>query len=141
MTDDAYLFLADASAMHLGVALPAAGELECLETPAVRAWLDAHDVTAAAETVRVVTPEETRSIPDGAERLPIPLGEEELERVRQAGAPEAMRRVEAELMAFRDSAEGRDALLRRALAAGIPPHRVVELTGVEHSTLAAALDG
>ncbi|MEE1754609.1 DUF6003 family protein [Streptomyces sp. SP18CS02] len=138
MTDDAYLFLADASAVHLGTALAAVGELECLETPAVRAWLDAHGVTAASPDVRVLPPEETGFIPEGAERLPVPLSEEETERVRRAAAPESVGRVEAELAAFRDSTEGRDALLRKALAAGVPAHRIVELTGIDPSTVAAA---
>ncbi|MGW0546965.1 DUF6003 family protein [Streptomyces altiplanensis] len=140
MTDDAYLFLADASARHLGVALSVVGDLECLETSAVQAWFDAQGVTAHQEHVRVLPPEENGFVPEGAERLPVPLSEEELERVRRAGAPEATARLEEELLAFRDCADGRDALLGKALAAGVPPHRIVELTGVDPTTLAAAAE-
>ncbi|MEU9982034.1 DUF6003 family protein [Streptomyces sp. NPDC050856] len=138
MTDDAYLFLADASSASLGTALPAVGALECLETSAVRAWLDAQGVPPDSQRLRVVPPEESGFIPQGTERLPVPLSEEELERVRQAGAPRERARVEAELLAFRDTAEGRDELLRRAVGAGVPAHRIVELTGVDPATLSAA---
>ncbi|MGA5168887.1 MULTISPECIES: DUF6003 family protein [Streptomyces] len=136
MTDDAYLFLATDPAAPLGVPLPVVGGLECLETSAVRAWLDAQGASAGSREVRVLPPEETGFIPEGAERLPVPLTEEELERVRRAGAPDAVARIEAELLDYRDRAEGRDELLRKALAAGVPRHRVVELTGLDPATVA-----
>ncbi|MCS0638410.1 DUF6003 family protein [Streptomyces sp. LP05-1] len=138
MTDDAYLFLADDTAGWQGIPLSLVGELECLETPAVRAWFAAQRMDAASPAVRVAAPEETGMIPEDAERLPVPLADEELERVRRAGATDTVARVEEELLAFRDTAEGRDALLRKALAAGVPAHRIVELTGVEPAELTAA---
>ncbi|QGV82017.1 DUF6003 family protein [Streptomyces ficellus] len=137
MTDDAYLFLADGSVTHLGAPLALVGDLECLETPAVRGWLDAHGVTPASTALRLLPPEETGSIPEEAEKLPVPLSEEELIRLRHALAPGALARVEDELLAYRDCAGERDALLHRAVAAGVPPHRIVQLTGEEPETVAS----
>ncbi|MER7571246.1 DUF6003 family protein [Streptomyces sp. NPDC126514] len=138
MTDDAYLFLVDDPATPLGTSVAAVGDLACLETPAVQAWLDAHEVTAASAGVRLLPPEETGAIPDGAEKLPVPLSDEELDRLRRALAPGALARVEQELLAYRDRAGERDTLLARAAAAGVPPHRIVELTGEEPRTVASA---
>ncbi|MFF3348293.1 DUF6003 family protein [Streptomyces sp. NPDC002779] len=138
MTDDAYLFLVDDPATPLGASVAAVGDLACLETPAVHAWLGAHEVTAASAGVRLLPPEETGAIPDGAERLPVPLSDEELDRLRLALAPAALARVEEELLAYRDCAGERDALLARAAAAGVPPHRIVELTGEDPRTVASA---
>ncbi|MFI5683143.1 DUF6003 family protein [Streptomyces sp. NPDC051636] len=138
MTDDAYLFLLDGTAAPLGVPPAAVGELACMETPAVRAWLDAHGVTATSPQLRLVPPEDTAGIPEQAERVPVPLGDEELNRLRQHSAPEAVARIEEELLAYRNCADGRDALLGRALAAGVPLNRIVELTGEDPSAVAAA---
>jgi hypothetical protein len=138
MTDDAYLFLLDDAAAPLGVPPTAVGELACMETPAVRAWLDAHGVTATTPRLRLVPPEDTAAVPEEAERLPVPLGDEELSRLRQQSAPESIARVEQELLAYRDCTDGRDALLGRALAAGVPLNRIVELTGEDPAAVAAA---
>ncbi|MFF4014814.1 DUF6003 family protein [Streptomyces sp. NPDC001843] len=138
MTDDAYLFLLDDAAAPLGVPPAAVGELACMETPAVRAWLDAHGVTATTPRLRLVPPEDTAAVPEDAERLPVPLGDEELSRLRQHSAPESIARVEQELLAYRDCTDGRDALLGRALAAGVPLNRIVELTGEDPAAVAAA---
>ncbi|MEU0334414.1 DUF6003 family protein [Streptomyces sp. NPDC006193] len=138
MTDDAYLFLVDDPAETLGVPPAAAGELSCMETPAVRAWLDAQGVSATSPRLRVVPPEETGAIPEEAERLPVPLGEEELSRLRHQTAPEPLAAVETELLAYRDCAHGRDELLARALAAGVAPHRIAELTGEDPAVVRAA---
>ncbi|MFB8084964.1 DUF6003 family protein [Streptomyces sp. NPDC055992] len=140
MTDDAYLFLADGAPGSGWQAMPVslAGELECLQTPAVRAWLDAHQTDAASPALHVVPPEETGMIPEGVERLPVPLTEEELERVRRAAATDQVAAVEKELLSYRDSEEGRDALLHKALAAGLPAHRIVELSGVDPAALPTA---
>ncbi|MEU2021340.1 DUF6003 family protein [Streptomyces sp. NPDC016469] len=140
MTDDAYLFLADdvPSSGWQGTPVSLTGELECLQTPAVRAWLDAHQTDAASPALRVVPPEETGMISDGAERLPVPLTEEELERVRRVAATDQVAAVEKELLSYRDSEEGRDALLHKALAAGLPAHRIVELSGVDPAALPTA---
>ncbi|MGW0333170.1 DUF6003 family protein [Streptomyces sp. NPDC003011] len=141
MTDDAYLFLLDDPAMPLGVPPAAVGELACMETPAVRAWLDAHGSTSTSPELRVLPPEERGSVPEGAERLPVPLSDEELNQVRHRLAPETVAQVEEELLAYRDYADGRDGLIGRALAAGVPPHRIVELTGVDPATVTAAAGG
>ncbi|MET8947193.1 DUF6003 family protein [Streptomyces sp. NPDC004542] len=138
MTDDAYLFLLTEPATPLGAPPAAVGEPACMETPAVRAWLDAQGVTATSPRLRMVPPEETAAIPEDAERLPVPLGDEELSRLRQHTGPEAVARVEKELLAYRDCTDGRDALLGRALAAGVPLNRVVELTGEDPAAVAAA---
>ncbi|MBV1938976.1 hypothetical protein KUF83_20810 [Streptomyces sp. BV286] len=141
MTDDAYLFLLDDPAVSLGVPPAAVGELACMETPAVRAWLDAQGSTPTAPELRLLPPEETGAVPEGAERLPVPLSDEELSRVRRRLVPESPAGLEEELLAFRDCADGRDGLIGRALAAGVPPHRIVELTGVDPATVTAAAGG
>ncbi|WP_411104172.1 DUF6003 family protein [Streptomyces sp. cmx-4-9] len=138
MTDDAYLFLANSPSDWQGAPLALAGELQCLDTPAVQAWFTAQGVSPASPTIRVATPEQTGMIPEGAERLPVPLGPEELETVRRASATESVAQAEEDLLAFRDTEENRDALLRRALAAGVPVHRIVELSGVDPTTLSSA---
>ncbi len=138
MTDDAYLFLLDDPSVPLGVAPTAVGDLACMETPAVRAWLDAHGSAPTSPQLRLLPPEETAAVPEEAERLPVPLSDEELSRVRHRMAPESLAGIEEELLAYRDCADGRDGLIGRALAAGVPPHRVVELTGVDPATVTAA---
>ncbi|MFF9221609.1 DUF6003 family protein [Streptomyces viridosporus] len=137
MTDDAYLVLLNGTDLTLGVPPAAVGELACMETPAVRAWLHAQGVTAASPGLRLLPPEETTAIPDDAERLPVPLGEEELSRVRHHAASYGVARLEEELLAYRSCADGRDTLLTRALAAGVPAHRVAELTGEDLATVKA----
>jgi hypothetical protein len=134
MTDDAYLFLLDDASAPLGVACAAVGELACMETPAVRAWLDAHQAAPTSPHLRLLPPEETAAIPEEAPRLPVPLSDEELSRVRRRMAPEPLAHLEEELLAYRDCAAGRDGLIGRALAAGMPPHRIAELTGVDPVT-------
>jgi hypothetical protein len=141
MTDDAYLFLLDDASAPLGLPPAAVGELACMETPAVRAWLDAHEASPTSPQLRLLPPEETAAIPQGVERLPVPLSDEELSRVRHQRAPESLARLEDELLAYRESANGRDDLITRALAAGVPPHRIVELTGVDPATVSTAADG
>ncbi|WP_405625272.1 DUF6003 family protein [Streptomyces sp. NBC_00016] len=141
MTDEAYLFLLDDADVPLGVAPAAVGDLACMGTTAVRAWLNAQGSTATSPRLRLVPPEERTAVPEGAERLPVPLSEEELSRVRHRMASAAHTRVEEELLAYRDCADGRDELIGRALAAGVPPHRVVELTGVDPATVTAAAGG
>ncbi|KOG37150.1 DUF6003 family protein [Streptomyces resistomycificus] len=141
MTDDAYLFLLEDPSAPLGVTPAAVDDLACMETPAVRAWLDAQGSTPTSPHLRLLPPEETAAIPEGAERLPVPLSDEELSRVRHRLVPEPLAQVEEELLAYRDSAEGRDGLIGRALAAGVPPHRVVELTGVDPAEVTQAAGG
>ncbi|MGC3001142.1 DUF6003 family protein [Streptomyces sp. G35A] len=138
MTDDAYLVLLDAADGPLGVPPAAIGEPACMQTPAVRAWLDAQGITATSPRLRLLPPEETAAIPEGAERLPVPLGAEELSRLRGELAPPGLARVEEELLAYRSCADGRDELLTRALAAGVPAHRIAELTGEDLMTVKAA---
>ncbi|CAL9278968.1 DUF6003 family protein [Streptomyces sp. NPDC052644] len=137
MTDDAYLFLTDDTATPLGVPPASLGDLAFLETPAVRAWLDAYGVTATSPRLRLVPPEETAAIPEEAERLPVPLSEEELSRLRHHAAPESRARLEERLLAYRECADGRDALLSQAVAAGVPLERIVELTGEDPATVAS----
>ncbi|MEU1042930.1 DUF6003 family protein [Streptomyces sp. NPDC005551] len=138
MTDDAYLVLLDGAAATLGVPPAAVGDLACLETPAVQAWLNAQGVTAASPQLRLLPPEETSAVPEDAERLPVPLSDEELSLVRNQSAPQDIALLEQELLAYRSCTDGRDALLTRALAAGVPAHRVAELTGEELTAVKAA---
>ncbi|CAM5264758.1 putative protein OS=Streptomyces tendae OX=1932 GN=F3L20_20215 PE=4 SV=1 [Streptomyces tendae] len=137
MTDDAYLVLLNGTAPTLGVPLAAVPGIACLETPAVRAWLDAQGVTVSSPGLRLLPPEETSAIPEEAERLPVPLSEEELSQVRHRAAPEDVARLEEELLAYRSRVEGREALLVRALAVGVPAHRIAELTGEDLTTVTA----
>lgn len=138
MTDDAYLVLLDDADGPLGVPPAAIGEPACMQTPAVRAWLDAQGVTATSPRLRLLPPEETAAIPEGTERLPVPLGTEELSRLRGELVPPGLAQVEEELLAYRSCADGRDGLLTRALAAGVPAHRIAELTGEDLMTVKAA---
>ncbi|MEU6770677.1 DUF6003 family protein [Streptomyces sp. NPDC046759] len=138
MTDDAYLFLVDEATETPGVPPSAVGSLACMETPAVRAWLDAHHASETSPRLRLVAPEDTGAIPAKAERLPVPLADEELSRLRHRTAPEALTAIEAELLAYRDCAHDREGLLARALAAGLPPDRVAELTGEDMAAVRAA---
>lgn len=138
MTDDAYLVLFDDGHPALGVPLAAAGEPACLDTAAVRAWLGAQGVSLASPRLRVVPPEDTPAIPKDAERLPVPLSDEELNRVRHQSAHPALAGIERELLAYRSCADGREALLRRALAAGLPARRIAEITGEDLAAVHAA---
>ncbi|WP_256106098.1 DUF6003 family protein [Streptomyces sp. ODS05-4] len=140
MTDDAYLYLSDGRVTTgaPGVPLSAVGGLECLETSAVQAWFGAQGVAADSPALRLVVPEETPAIPEEAERLPVPLTGEELARARQAAVSGVRSSVEAELMAYQNCAGDRDELLRRAVASGLPAHRIAELTGLDPATVAAA---
>ncbi|WP_432040649.1 DUF6003 family protein [Streptomyces cucumeris] len=131
MADDAYLVLIPDARPRLGAPLAAVGRLECLDTPAVRAWLQAHDTTSDSRHVRILPPEAEASIPGQAERLPLPLTSEETETVRQACATDAIAAVETRLRDFRHTAEDRDRLVHQALATGLPVHRIAELTGLD----------
>lgn len=75
MTDDAYLFLLDDPALRLGVPPAAVGDLAFMETTAVRAWLEAQGSTPTAPELRLLPPEETAAVPEGADRLPGPLSD------------------------------------------------------------------
>ncbi|QNP66557.1 DUF6003 family protein [Streptomyces genisteinicus] len=138
MTDDAYLFLVDSTEVTLGVQPTGVGGLACMDTPAVRAWLDAQGVDATSPLLRILPPEETAAVPEGAERLPVPLAEEELGRVRGQSALLAATDVEKELLAYRSLTDGREGLLQRALSAGVPAHRVAELSGEDLAAVKAA---
>jgi hypothetical protein len=137
MTDDAYLALLTGPGATLGVPPAAVGELAFMDTPAVRAWLDAQGVTPTSPELRLLPPEQTAALPEGAERLPVPLGDEELSRLRHETAPQDVARLEEELLAYRDCADGREALLARAVAAGVPPYRIAELTGEDLAAVEA----
>lgn len=131
MADDAYLFLLPERHPRLGTALAAVGSLECVQTPAVHGWLQAHDVSASSELVRILPPEAEAFIPEDAERLPVPLSEEEALRVQQESAPQAVTDMEGELLEFRETTQDWEALVHRALAAGIPGPRIARLTGLD----------
>ncbi|MGW1950522.1 DUF6003 family protein [Streptomyces sp. NPDC001940] len=131
MADDAYLFLLSDRHPRLGAALAAVGLLECAETPAVHGWLQAHDVSATSEQVRVLPSEAQTLIPPDVERLLVPLSEEETLRVQQECAPQSITDVEAELLEFRDVTQDWQALVHRALTAGIPASRIAQLTGLD----------
>lgn len=139
MADDALLFLLPDDHPRLGTALGAVGELECLETPAVRGWLHAHGVPATSERVRIIPAGSEVLVPDDAERLPVPLSEEETVRVEQACAPPSVTDIETELIGFRNTTQDWETLVHRALAAGIPAPRIVQLTGLEPQDVARAL--
>ncbi|MFD9587580.1 DUF6003 family protein [Streptomyces sp. NPDC059980] len=129
MTDDAYLVLLTGTATSLGVPPAAVGDLACMETPAVLGWLHAQKATSKSSRLRLLPPEETSSIPEEVERLPVPLSEEELSRLRHHTAPTGVGRMEEELHAYGAQLDGRETLIVRALTAGVPTHRIAELTG------------
>ncbi|OKK02932.1 hypothetical protein AMK26_23715 [Streptomyces sp. CB03234] len=130
MADDAHLFLLPDRHPLLGAALAAVGPLECAETPAVRGWLQAHAVSAASEQVRILPAGSEVLIPEDAEHLPVPLSEDEALRVQQECAPQSVTDVEAELLDFRETTQDWEALVHRALTAGIPAPRIAQLTGL-----------
>ncbi|MDI3419119.1 DUF6003 family protein [Streptomyces luteolus] len=131
MADDAYLFLLPDRHPRLGAALAAVGALECTETPAVHGWLQAHDVSDSSQQVRILPAGDAALIPDEAERLPIPLSGEEALRVQQECAPQSVIDMEGELLEFRDTTQDWEALVHRALTAGIPAPRIAQLTGLD----------
>ncbi|MEU3742093.1 MULTISPECIES: DUF6003 family protein [unclassified Streptomyces] len=131
MANDAYLFLLTDRHPRLGTALAAVGALECAQTPAVHGWLQAHDVSASSELVRILPAEAESLIPEDAERLPVPLSEEEALRVQQECAPQSVTDMEGELLDFRETTQDWEALVHRALAAGIPAPRIARLTGLD----------
>jgi hypothetical protein len=139
MADDALLFVLPDNHPRLGAALAAVGELECVETPAVRGWLHAHGIPASSERVRIVPAVSAVLVPEDAERLPVPLSEEETVRVEQACAPRSVTDMETELIGFRDTTQDWEALVHRALTAGIPAPRIVQLTGLDPQDVARAL--
>ncbi|MEU4345984.1 DUF6003 family protein [Streptomyces sp. NPDC023838] len=136
MADDAYLFLLPERHPRLGAALTAVGTLECSQTPAVHGWLQAHGVSASSEHVRILPAGAEAFIPEGAERLPVPLSEEETVRVQQECAPQSVTDVEAELLEFRETTEDWQALVQRALTAGVPAPRIAQLTGLDPQDIA-----
>ncbi|MGW6026741.1 DUF6003 family protein [Streptomyces sp. NPDC055099] len=131
MADDAYLFLLPERHPRLGTALAAVGALECSETPAVHGWLQAHDASASSELVRILPAESEALIPEDAERLLVPLSEEEALRVQQECAPQSVTDMEGELLEYRETTQDWEALVHRALAAGIPAPRIARLTGLD----------
>ncbi|GGT78407.1 DUF6003 family protein [Streptomyces lateritius] len=131
MADDAYLFLLPDRHPRVGAALAAVGALECAQTPAVQGWLHAHGVPASSEQVRILPAEAEAFIPDGAERLPLPLGEDEALRVQQECAPPSVTDMESELLDFRETTQDWESLVHRALTAGIPAPRIAQLTGID----------
>lgn len=131
MADDAYLFLLPDRHPRLGTALAAVGALECSETPAVHGWLQAHDASASSELVRILPAESEALIPEDAERLLVPLSEEEALRVQQECAPQSVTDMEGELLEYRETTQDWEALVHRALAAGIPAPRIARLTGLD----------
>ncbi|MFH8370217.1 DUF6003 family protein [Streptomyces sp. NPDC018031] len=138
MADDACLIIIPDSQPAVGAPVPAVGPLECLTTPAVRAWLQAHGVSASSHRVRILPPEAGAAIPEQAERLPVPLSAAEGETVRLACLPQARAAVEGELRNLGRLAEGAEDLVVRALAHGVPAHRVVELTGLDPAAVEQA---
>lgn len=131
MADDAYLFLLPDRHPQLGAALAAVGVLECAETPAVLGWLQAHGVSASSEQARILPAKAQAFIPENAERLPVPLSEEETLRVQQECAPQSVTDMESDLLDFRETTQDWEALVHRALTAGIPAPRIAQLTGLD----------
>lgn len=93
-------------------------------------WLQAHGVSASSEQVRILPADAEALIPEDAESLPVPLSEEEALRVHRECAPKAVADLEAELLGFREMTQDREALVHRALTAGIPAPRIAQLTGL-----------
>ncbi|MEU0137176.1 DUF6003 family protein [Streptomyces sp. NPDC006296] len=130
MDHDARLFLLPDDHPRVGAALGAVGALACAETPAVHGWLQAHGVPAESEQVRILPADAEALVPEGAETLPVPLSEEEALRVHRECAPKSVADLEAELLGFRETTQDWQALVHRALTAGVPAPRIVQLTGL-----------
>ncbi|MEU0127954.1 MULTISPECIES: DUF6003 family protein [unclassified Streptomyces] len=130
MDHDARLFLLPDSYPRVGAALGSVGPLACAETPAVHGWLQAHGVSASSEQVRILPADAEALLPEDAESLPVPLSEEEALLVHRECAPRAVADLEAELSGFREMTQGWEALVHRALTAGVPAPRIAELTGL-----------
>ncbi|MET9503728.1 DUF6003 family protein [Streptomyces sp. NPDC006259] len=141
MADDALLFVLPERAPRLGAALAAVGALECAETPAVQGWLHAHGVPASSECVRIVPSGAEVLIPEDAERLPVPLSEEETVRVEHACAPRSVTDMESELLGFRDTTQDWRSLVHQALTSGIPAPRIAQLTGLDPQDIVRAVNG
>lgn len=141
MADDALLFVLPERHPRLGAALAAVGELECAETPAVLGWLHAHGAPASSERVRIVPSGAEALIPDDAERLPVPLSEDETVRVEHACTPRSLTDMESVLISFRDTTQDWRSLVHQALTAGIPAPRIAQLTGLDPQDIAHAIDG
>ena len=141
MADDALLFVLPERHPRLGAALATVGELECAETPAVLGWLHAHGVPVSSECVRIVPSGAEVLIPDDAERLPVPLSEEETVRVEHACAPRSVTDMESQLLNFRDTTQDWQSLVHRALTSGIPAQRIAQLTGLDPQDIVQAVDG
>lgn len=139
MADDALLFLLPERHPRLGAALSAVGDLECAESPAVRGWLQAHGTAGSSERVRIVPAGSEVLIPEDAERLPVPLSEEETLRVEHACAPASLTDMESELLSFRDTTQDWQSLVHRALTAGIPEPRIAQLTGLDPQDIVQAV--
>ncbi|CAL9366327.1 hypothetical protein SUDANB9_00759 [Streptomyces sp. enrichment culture] len=61
----------------------------------------------------------------------MPLSEDEALRVQQECAPQAVTDVESELLEFRETTQDWEALVHRALTAGVPAPRIAQLTGLD----------
>ncbi|MFD5805479.1 DUF6003 family protein [Streptomyces sp. NPDC127020] len=131
MADDAYLFLLPERHPRLAAPLAAVGPLECLETPAVRGWLSAHDTAPGSEQVRILPAAKDVLIPEDAERLPVPLTADEALRVEQECTPASITDLERELLGFCEVTQDWETLVHRAHAAGIPAPRIAQLTGID----------
>ncbi|MFF1451292.1 DUF6003 family protein [Streptomyces sp. NPDC058274] len=141
MADDALLFVLPDRHPRLGAPLAAVGELGCTETPAVHGWLQAHGIPASSERVRIVPAGAEILIPEDAERLPVPLTEEETVRVEQVCAPQSVTDMESELINFRATTQDWQSLIHRALTAGIPAPRIAQLTGLDPQDVVQAVGG
>ncbi|MGX1221568.1 DUF6003 family protein [Streptomyces ambofaciens] len=56
--------------------------------------------------------------------------------MRGACAPRSTAEVEAELRAFRHTNDDRERMVSRALARGVPAHRIAQLTGLDPAEVA-----
>ncbi|MFF8867737.1 DUF6003 family protein [Streptomyces sp. NPDC015139] len=81
--------------------------------------------------VRVVPAGAEVLVAEEAQRLPIPLSEEEALWVEHACAPRSVRDMESELLSFRDTTQDWQSLVHRALTAGVPAPRIAQLTGLD----------
>ncbi|MBB5931536.1 DUF6003 family protein [Streptomyces echinatus] len=140
MADEALLFVLPERHPRLGAAMSAVGELECSQSPAVLGWLGAHGIPASSERVRIVPAGAEVLVPEDAERLPVPLSEEETLRVEHACAPESVTDMESELIGFRDTTQDWRSLVHRALTAGIAAPRIAQLTGLDPRDIVQAVD-
>ncbi|MCZ4124768.1 DUF6003 family protein [Streptomyces sp. H39-S7] len=103
-------------------------DLAAWDTAAVHGWLQAHEGASSA-TVRVVASSDADLIPAGAERLEVPVTDDEAAEIVRVSSVPPVAEARAELLSFRQMLQARPAMVARARAAGLSTSRIEQLIG------------